>query len=413
MSYSKLIHEYLDGQTNMVNEDILFAELAKNSDLRIEFNQQVQIQNVAMTDMRTISPPAESTNAVFSALGFTIPSKEYLNRISAKPADALRLSKTAGSTFANFWKKHAVTVAAIFLTAGLTTSVFMLTDDRFAPADIPVLSELIQKDIPTVSSQGEKSENNLAVTPSANFAPNNHRSNTPSSPTVPVETETISASIAKTDINNLNSSQNIDINSAFRNEFSANMINSQMVDPIAELFNLKPARNFNEGNLALLVSYQNTTPTNIDINNNLMNNIETNINITALYKVGENWYVGATFGKENFAMNFNRDLNGEQLNYQQNPTLWYYGATARYSANLDNLVGFSISQFAKPYTQIFAGSTNMLGFMGSGQIGLTLTPYNNFAMNFGYEFKTYIYSVDQNIELTNKNGFIFGAGLSF
>ena len=83
MSYSRLIHEYLDGQTDIVQEDILFAELAKNPDLRIEFNEQVQLQNVALTDMRTITPPAETTNAIFSKLGFTIPSKEFMNRISA------------------------------------------------------------------------------------------------------------------------------------------------------------------------------------------------------------------------------------------------------------------------------------------------------------------------------------------
>ena len=424
MSYSKLIHEYLDGQTNMVREDVLFAELAKNSDLRIEFNQQVQLQNVAMTDMRTISPPAESTNAIFSSLGFSIPSKEYMNRIAAKPANALQMGKTAGGAIVSFWKKYAVTVAAIILTAGLTTSVFMLTDDRFADINEPVIAQKVEKDIPVMSSQATVAGDTKENIQRSNFATSIASRNTNDNDEIntnPVEIQE-RVSIAKTDINSLNSSQNIDINSAFRNEFSANEINQQMIDPLAELFNLKPARNFNDGNLAFIVSYPNTSSSNVNINNNLISNFETNFNVTALYKIGDNWYVGASFGKENFAMNFNRDLYGEKTNTQQNPSLWYYGLTTRYSANLDNLIGLNVSQFAKPYLQLFAGSTINLGFMGSGQLGITLTPYNNIALNIGYEVKTYYYQVssintnnvvDNKLENTIKNGLVFGLGMSF
>jgi hypothetical protein len=405
----------------MVREDVLFAELAKNSDLRIEFNQQVQLQNVAMTDMRTITPPAESTNSIFSSLGFSIPSKEYMNRIAAKPANALQMSKTAGGAIIGFWKKYAVTVAAIILTAGLTTSVFMLTDDRFATTDKPVLTQNVEKDIPVMSSQTTVTDNITQRQQRTNFAGSfAKQTNAENNSNSVVKEEPVS--IAKTDINSLNSSQNIDIISAYRNDFNASSINQQMIDPLAELFNLKPARNFNDGNFALLISYPNTSPSNVNISNNLVNNFETNVNITALYKIGDNWYVGASLGKENFAMNFNRDLYGEKNNQQQNPALFYYGLTARYSANLDNLIGLNVSQFAKPYLQLYAGSTSMLGFLGSGQLGITLTPYNNIALNLGYEVKSFYYQVssintnnvvNNKLENTIKNGLVFGLGMSF
>lgn len=411
MSYSKLIHEYLDGQTNMVREDVLFAELAKNPDLRIEFNQQVQLQNVAMADMRTISPPAESTNAIFSSLGFSIPSKEYLSRISSKPANALQLSKT-GSAFLKFWQKYAVTVAAIFLTAGLTTSVFMLTDDRFASIEEPVLAQKVEKEIPVVSSQ-EKSEKEVSNSNhNGNFAAAYVNSIVEDVSTNSVELNE-PVSIAKSDINSLNSSQNIDIKNAYRNDFSANSVPQEMIDPLADLFNFKPARNFNDGNLAIIVSYPNSNANNVKVNNNLTGGFEYNFDITILKKIGENWYIGGSFGKEDIAMNFNRDLYGEQLNYQISPSIWFFGLTAKYSPNLDNLIGLNLSQFIRPYAQLFAGSSNMAGGIGSGQIGLTLTPYNTLAMHIGYEFKTYVYKVDQSYGNTNKNGFVFGAGLSF
>jgi hypothetical protein len=64
----------------------------------------------------------------------------------------------------------------------------------------------------------------------------------------------------------------------------------------------------------------------------------------------------------------------------------------------------------------------MLGFLGSGQLGITLTPYNNIALNLGYEVKSFYYQVssintnnvvNNKLENTIKNGLVFGLGMSF
>ena len=73
MNNSKLIHDYLDGKLQQPGQDMLFAELANNAELRNEFNQQMKMHMIAQNDMAMISPPAAATNAIFAELGFSIP----------------------------------------------------------------------------------------------------------------------------------------------------------------------------------------------------------------------------------------------------------------------------------------------------------------------------------------------------
>ncbi len=46
MDYSRMIHDYLDGELDQMQQDILFAELATNQDMRVDFSQQVKLQVV-------------------------------------------------------------------------------------------------------------------------------------------------------------------------------------------------------------------------------------------------------------------------------------------------------------------------------------------------------------------------------
>ncbi len=409
MSYSRLIHEYLDGQTDIVQEDILFAELAKNPDLRIEFNEQVQLQNVALTDMRTITPPAETTNAIFSKLGFTIPSKEFMNRISV--ASEGQVAIKSSSSFTSFLKKHSATLASIVITALLTTGIFMITDDRFQKTSDNNKIAMNKAEIPVVVSKNSSINNNnniIKVSNSVNVSSFKHNDNLaantpesfPAKDIEPVETKFEDRGI-----------------SSFKTLTNSNQkINNsimQVESPITDLVGLKPASNFNDGNFAIILTYQNTNPTNINIDSRLLNGFEANLSLTALYKIGDDWYIGGQFGKENIAMNFTRDLYGEQLNYQENPSLWFAGATVRWSPLIDNLIGISLNNMFRPFSQIMIGTTNNGGVLANTQIGIILTPYNNFAINLGYDYKAFFYSIDGKTENTIKSGATFGLGLSF
>jgi|GEM_PF-5368805 len=414
MSYSKLIHEYLDSQLNAVNEDVLFAELAKNPDLRVEFNQQVQFQNVAMSDMRTISPPTESTNAIFNSLGFTIPSSDYLRRIAPNPESGISM-RPVGNAVSRFIRKHASTVAAVIITASLTTAVFMLTDNRFSSE--PSVNEVAQvkKDIPVVSSQ-EKSD--IATVRQTNLT-NYTRTQRASVATIPDNSAEKTAQENSSNLASLfNNAPVAVMNNSDKqtNLFGSNsnltqgFINNEVYDPFLNTLNIEPAKNFNDGNYAVIVSYSNPTP-NVTVSAPGQSFFGNNINITTLYKMNDNWYVGASFGAEQFAMEFTTTFKGEGTQFERLPSIKYLTIGGKFALPLNDY--FQYGEFLTGYIQMFGGSSLMKNsFMGKGQVGLTISGFNNIAINVGYEVSTFVYKVD-NIQSTIKNGLVFGAGYSF
>ena len=66
MEYNRLIHDYLDNELDPSREEELFSQISKNPDLRMEFNNQLQLHLVAQNDISTIAPPIDSTNFIFS-----------------------------------------------------------------------------------------------------------------------------------------------------------------------------------------------------------------------------------------------------------------------------------------------------------------------------------------------------------
>ena len=81
MSYSKIIHQYLDTGVDGSTEEMLFAKLANDEALRSEFNRQVQLHLIAQNDMNSISPPMDVTSGIFKSLGFEIPTHEFNSEI--------------------------------------------------------------------------------------------------------------------------------------------------------------------------------------------------------------------------------------------------------------------------------------------------------------------------------------------
>ncbi|MFC2130213.1 hypothetical protein ACFLSQ_02140 [Bacteroidota bacterium] len=433
MSYSKLIHEYLDGQLNMVREDVLFAELAQNSELRVDFNQQVQLQNVALSDMRTISPPADSTNVIFSSLGFAIPSNDYFKRIQANPENGIPVKPSIGKSIGGFMKKHTATIAAIFITASLTTAVFMLTDNRFAPVEKVDYAQ-IDENIPVMSSQenSEMSDRNTDNTSKASIfddAGSSRRSNQHTrniaSEREEANTDDKSSNIANSLKNalpvNLDSSpSDIDLASAYTNDLSRH-VNSPAYEPIFSALNLEPAMNFIDGDVAFLITFPTSSTSNVDLDNyNVLKDggVESNFNVTALYKFDDKVYFGPIFGRENFAQKWL--FNSDEL-AQRNKALLYYGLAIRGVLPLEDLFEYAnisnignLGNMISLYGQLAGG---MVGSNDGGLIdfqgGINLAGFYNIALTFGYEYKVFYYNTGSKLSNTNKHGLVLGAGISF
>ena len=70
MDYAHLIHTYLEGTLEEHLEEVLFAELGRNSLLRRELSAQIHITSAARRDAASITPSQFEKNAIFAELGF-------------------------------------------------------------------------------------------------------------------------------------------------------------------------------------------------------------------------------------------------------------------------------------------------------------------------------------------------------
>ncbi len=128
MSYSKIIHEYLDTGVDGSTEEMLFAELASDEALRSEFNRQVQLHLIAQSDMNSISPPMDVTSGVFKSLGFEIPTNEFNSNIATKAAVA-GSAGSANGPMMTFWKKHFSTIMVAVIASLITAAIFYTSQE--------------------------------------------------------------------------------------------------------------------------------------------------------------------------------------------------------------------------------------------------------------------------------------------
>lgn len=67
---SELVHLFLAGETDSVQQAILFESLAGDSELQLEFQQALELRAATEYDREMTHPPAELTQAVFTGAGF-------------------------------------------------------------------------------------------------------------------------------------------------------------------------------------------------------------------------------------------------------------------------------------------------------------------------------------------------------
>ncbi len=436
MGYSKLIHEYLDGQLNEAREQALFSELAKSSDLRGEFNQQVQMQSAAMQDMKTLAPPAESTNAIFSQLGFSIPSEDYLQEVSTDGGGGTT-TKTAAmvAALSRFWSKYMNVILATLITASLSTVLFVFTGDILKSENEtrpsrntsgPAIVTSYENPVPFANVDNETSATEVARTNEKASSANRSRAKATYDGSLAGDNER-NQSLAASDENKdseVNMLSALGKNSQLMNNSNYGIYSSQSVLDGSNVnaqnandswLSLLPApkRNFNDADLAVILSgnlnvasevgFKLTNPSNYQNLNNA--------SLTVMYKAFDNLYIGGKVGKERFAQEFERDFNGENLVYHQEPSLYIVGGLLRYSYPLSDY-DYYLKMIA-PYCQVFGGITSAGGFLAEPEVGITIAPHNAWAFNIGYGFNWHGYKVDGKSYLNNKQGITFGVGLGF
>ncbi len=422
MNNSKLIHDYLDGNLKQPEQDMLFAELANNSEMRNEFNQQMKLHMIAQNDMALITPPAATANTIFAELGFRIP-----------PGDTPSSGASAGfgSNITRIFKKLLPNMVTAIVAAALTAFILYWLLD-FGNTDFANKAGANSSDAkPLVSSKGDNmqivpvypQQNGLSeadVQRIINNAMSNYMNKVDN-----YYRDYYAALLNLTKNNSQEQNRNANVteqpNSNFK--FWEYLVNNNQEQPRNN--NSLTTDNNKMNRDAYLTLTPNTNPNSIISNFNLSFrgfSTRSNINIDvpsqsnpwfnnmsagASYNLHPNHALGVAIGQEAFAQVFNRKLYGEDLKYFQNPLLFWYGATYRYS-----LKQLFVPNVFYPYIELMGGFTKV-GPMGRAQVGLSYSPDKRVTLNLGLEGTGLWYNVQGKVYQTNKIGLTYGVNISY
>jgi len=430
MSYSRLIHDYLDGELEQSQQDALFNHLAANTDVRSEFNQQVKLHLIAQKDMATISPPVSTTNAIFASLGFTIPPGGYS---AGAGGAAVAATKSAGLAhlFWGFLVRYTPNLFTALLTAGITGAVIFFmtkgfvgnqtnnadnhesaknavkqteqimaangTTNQVKAPDSKEISRIVSKAINNYFQKYESNYitymNNLdkAVTDNKSPITEKDESYTDGAMANKIFTAYDNNVLLVKDIKN---PEPVITNFIKPFDINANKTAIPGFNNLKSNFSLQ-LRGFSN------VSSQANMPTN---SKPWFNDMSASIN----YNLNENNIIGVEVGQEAFLQQFViNEPNGKKLSWKQNPTRIWYGGLYRFS-----FTDFLIPKILYPYSQIFAGATPF-GPLGRLQAGLQYTPDKRVTFTMGAEYSALIYNVQGNLFATKKFGLTYGVSIYY
>ncbi len=426
MNYSKLIHEYLDGDLSPEKEDLLFSGLATSSEFRQEFNSQVKLQIIAQNDMRNISPPLASTSAIFSTLGFSMPSANYLTMHRAPKSQKYHFFNRAFTSLKNIMPNLLTTFIASAIT-GLI--LYLLLNGSFS-SRMGTLASDIKSSIPVSSF--------VETTPSAQQSTNQQQdltwlhdeidglkkqlrnNNSYWSNQFSLLAQTIAAGESQQenpaqDSQLASNDQTIPFNSYTTLQDFRPPRNEQLTAGFGTSINYTPIPN----NIQVPQDGIDNTTMGLELHgiatisypsikiNDGSNPWFSNASIGGFYKISKQHTVGLEVGQEKFGMKFNSIENGKEYQYTQNPMLIWYGAYYRYSATD---LGWKDRFY--PFTQIFAGASSV-GPVGKLSVGLEYRLAQNVKLSLGIESKRLWYFLQDNTYTSDKTGVNYGISILY
>lgn len=413
MEYSTLIHEFLDGQTDVMKEDKLFAELSSNRGLRSDMKEQLSIKDAIRSDVKAYNPSAKATMNVFGALGFSTPTPpipkptSLLSKLGPYTQGMLSSVVTLTMTILVvyfIWPEYGTSIGGDILNNNNKT-----VQTKSTP---PAKSA-----IPLVAADEEKSE--------------------PESKTkiiyktkikyVPVYIDKTEEALAEnveefveesSDYMHL-SDNSLSINSSI--DKKTDMLRN-MHGRLPERFRPAPGMEISHDFLSEIDLSDNTN-FSIEYSNNedLLNSPNININpeksaklnnktFGVYYKVTDYFELGGEYRRENFYQVFEEeetiDGNYYKYKYEQQPNFESLGLSAR-------LKWWSILSDVEIYSQLWGGYTEVGPIGRAIPLGVSWTPYRNLSIRAGYELSALKYRHQKVDYYSYKNGLNFGIGLNF
>ena len=427
MEYTELIHHYLDGELQSPEEQVLFSELSHNEQLRVDFSHQVKIQSAAQNDISTISTPIESTNAVFAALGFQIPtgnSAEYAGGRQSADKEFSIIKR-----FRNRFGKYSAIILTALLTSLLTASLSFVALKQIYDSKPTqnIIADNHQSKLPVISSMENPPSVNNPVRTNNTITTRLHKP-VMSSITSGVENdgnknngnpEVVNTSATENTGNGFNqgdisratvryTSVQMLLNSNFANNAPGNLpVPGLSETPTTFII---PSSIAGNGNAHFIVSLNNfsgrSNPT-VGPASQSTGLWFANMNASVLYKLTDVQSLGVSVGQEQFAQVFTVDNGINQLRYKQNPMLFWYGLSYKVS-----MIDLGYNRVLYPYGEVFGGATQA-GPLGKCQLGFELKPSDNVSFNLGAELGSLVYNVQNKLYMTNKYAIIYGFSLHY
>ncbi|MDA3844399.1 MAG: hypothetical protein PF588_08545 [Candidatus Kapabacteria bacterium] len=397
MSNKDLIRQYMDGELDNVGEDVLFSEMANDRALRSDFNQHIEIDNAARTDMSRINVPAESSRTIFSTLGFAIPAT---------------ISGSVVNGPVGLWSRYGKTVIAACSAACVTALMFVVTNDpaeeniqTASNASRPAVEAVIQA--PVVSSFADAAADNQA---SNVIVANNVESVTTTVPAV-INTTANSSNINTLSVTPVIENENVRNDAPIqvlaksnydlaRNEISLGRSNSVFMPNNYQQDDLDLLSNDISGRWIVELSNNSSLNDNVIVPGSETGVLE-NLNLALMYKSTPNWSFGVQLGRETFNKIYDLDANTNAL---MNRGCWTYGAIAKYSTDFMSLMF--------PYIQGFAGGSEF-GFLSKLRVGTEIPVNNMISLNAGLEYGGLFSNIYGNINRIDKLSFVGSMSFNF
>ncbi len=334
MDNNKYINDFLDGKLTSEAEANFFANLSSSDDARHELRQMLNIENSMKSDAARMAPSAKSTIAVFDRLGFNVPqSPAPAGGLSAIGHKISSFFATRPSHFFTALLSSAVTAILIYLAMPGTERA-----DTIMAADNPdIYRQPLEINIPVSDSFENINDANKSK---------HHESKAKNNPILASEDDQSSPgeTVSSTDdaVKDYDEKHYMDLN--FPELKSKDVIYNPVHTPKQSLGSIVfiPVKVDAEKNVTVSeevwekigidfelrgASYFDFPKA--DISESSSPDLK-NLNITGLYSINENLFVGLDVRQEFFYQKFEGVDDGKLYSYRQYPNLFSAGAVARY-----------------------------------------------------------------------------------
>lgn len=364
---SRMLHAFMDGELGAPQEEALFHKLSADPALRSEMQDHLAIRKAVQHDIEAFTPPASATAAIFTTLGFTIPSNTATAAV-------------AGSSFRRgLWIGSAASVIAV-ATAVILFFQFSSTVDT--PA------EVIERVVRTPADP-------LIIEQPAPLGDLRVAASTTPRATVARPAAATPAEFAEREIT-------LREPSLLASETEAPAALPRVRADYVRFTDLLPTPEGVSVHARNVALRSDPAPTVVSQSEPWFRNV----NLGVMYAIDAHHAIGIEGGREPFSQNFHGLEHGVGVRYEQNPLA--YWATAVYQFSGDPLL-----PHVHPFFQIQAGGAFELGALGRAALGLKFRPFDRIAILVGAEGNLLLYRFQNTWFSSNKLGMTYGLSYEF